>query len=131
MNTPSSLIAPVIRQTEKKSLLVLAGEVRTLTESARAGRLKPEEYSGGTFTISNLGMHGVTSLYPIVSPPQSCIMGVGAVEERPVVRDHALTIGVVTTCTLSADHRAIDGATGAEFLAAFRQLIENTWSLII
>jgi pyruvate dehydrogenase E2 component (dihydrolipoyllysine-residue acetyltransferase) len=131
INTPSGLIAPVIRQVEQKSLLMIAHEVRALSERARAGRLKPEEYAGGTFTISNLGMYGVTSIYPIINPPQSCILGVGAVEERPVVRDHAVGVGSMMTCTLSADHRAIDGATGAEFLAAFRQLIEDPWGLVL
>jgi pyruvate dehydrogenase E2 component (dihydrolipoamide acetyltransferase) len=131
VNTPSGLIAPIIRQAEQKSLVTIAREMRTLTEAARSGRLKPEDYSGGTFTISNLGMNGVTSLYPIINPPQSCILGVGAMEERPVVRNHALTVGLVMTCTLSADHRAIDGATGAEFLAAFRQLIEDPWALVL
>jgi pyruvate dehydrogenase E2 component (dihydrolipoamide acetyltransferase) len=131
INTPSGLIAPVIRQVEQKSLLMIAHEVRALSERARAGRLKPEEYSGGTFTISNLGMYGVTSIYPIINPPQSCILGVGAIEERPVVRDHAVGVGSMMTCTLSADHRAIDGATGAEFLAAFRKLIEDPWALVL
>jgi pyruvate dehydrogenase E2 component (dihydrolipoamide acetyltransferase) len=110
---------------------MIAHEVRVLSERARAGGLKPEEYAGGTFTISNLGMYGVTSIYPIINPPQSCILGVGAIEERPVVRDHAVGVGSMMTCTLSADHRAIDGATGAEFLAAFRRLIEDPWALVL
>jgi pyruvate dehydrogenase E2 component (dihydrolipoamide acetyltransferase) len=131
INTPSGLIAPVIREVEQKSLLMIAHEVRVLSERARAGGLKPEEYAGGTFTISNLGMYGVTSIYPIINPPQSCILGVGAIEERPVVRDHAVGVGSMMTCTLSADHRAIDGATGAEFLAAFRRLIEDPWALVL
>jgi pyruvate dehydrogenase E2 component (dihydrolipoamide acetyltransferase) len=131
VNTPSGLIAPIVRQAERKSLLMIAREVQILADRARDGGLKPEEYSGGTFTISNLGMYGVTSLYPIINPPQSCILGVGALEERPVVRDHALAVGAVMTCTLSADHRAIDGVAGAEFLAAFRQLIEDPWALFL
>jgi pyruvate dehydrogenase E2 component (dihydrolipoamide acetyltransferase) len=131
VNTRSGLIAPIVRQAEQKSLRIIAREVEALAARARDGRLKPEDYSGGTFTISNLGMYGVTSLYPIINPPQSCILGIGALEERPVVRDHALAVGAVMTCTLSADHRAVDGVAGAEFLAAFRQLIEDPWALFL
>lgn len=80
-----------------------------------SGQLKPQEYAGGTFTISNLGMYGVTSIYPIINPPQSCILGIGAVQ-RAVVRDQVIVVGSVMTRTLSADHRVIDGATGAELL---------------
>lgn len=131
IDTPSGLIAPVIRQAERKSVLAIAREMRALADRARAGKLKPEEYSGGTFTLSNLGMYGVGRIYPIINPPQSCILGVGAVEERPVVRDRAVVPGLVMTCTLSADHRAIDGAAGAEFLGTFRRLIENPWGLVL
>jgi pyruvate dehydrogenase E2 component (dihydrolipoamide acetyltransferase) len=131
VNTPNGLIAPVIRNAETKSISVLNQEMRVLAERARAGRLRPEDYSGGTCTVSNLGMFGVTSLYPIVNPPQTCILGLGAIEERPIVRDHALGVGQMMTCTLSADHRALDGAVAAEFLAAFRQLIEDPWSLLL
>jgi len=81
--------------------------------------------------VSNLGMYGVTSLYPIINPPQACILGTGAIEERPVVREHAVAVGLMMTSTLSADHRALDGATGAEFLAAFRDLVEDPWSLLL
>lgn len=131
VNTPSGLIAPVIRNAHEKSVTVLNQELRDLAERARGGRLRPEDYSGGTCTVSNLGMYGISSLYPIVNPPQTCILGLGAVEERPVVRDHALAVGLVMTCTLSADHRALDGAVGAELLGAFRQLIEDPWSLLL
>jgi pyruvate dehydrogenase E2 component (dihydrolipoamide acetyltransferase) len=131
VNTPSGLIAPIIRNAEAKSISALNQEMRALAERARVGRLKPEDYSGGTCTVSNLGMFGITSLYPIINPPQTCILGLGAIEERPVVRDHAVGVGLMMTCTLSADHRALDGAVGAEFLAAFRQLIEDPWSLLL
>lgn len=131
VNTPSGLIAPVIRNAQEKSVPALNRELRELAERARDGRLRPEDYSGGTCTVSNLGMFGITSLYPIVNPPQTCILGLGAVEQRPVVRDHALAVGLVMTATLSADHRALDGAVGAEFLAAFRQLVEDPWSLLL
>ena len=131
VNTPSGLIAPVVRAADTKSVAVLNRELRELAERARNGKLKPEDYSGGTCTISNLGMFGVTSLYPIVNPPQACILGLGAVEERPVVRNHELAVGRMMTCTLSADHRALDGAIGAEFIAAFRQYIEDPWLLLL
>ncbi|MDP7692551.1 MAG: 2-oxo acid dehydrogenase subunit E2 [Vicinamibacterales bacterium] len=87
--------------------------------------MTPEEYSGGTFTISNLGMYGVESLYAIVNPPQSCILGVGAAVKRPIVADDAVTVGTRMAFTLSADHRVIDGAVGAELLAALRSFIEQ------
>ncbi len=131
VNTPSGLIAPVLRRAEAKSLATIAEELRDLAERARTMKLKPDDYAGGSFTISNLGMFGVTGLYPIINPPQSCILGVGALEARPVVRDGAVVVGTMMTATLAADHRAIDGATGAQFLAAFRQFIEDPWALVV
>lgn len=131
VNTPAGLIAPVIRGADEKALVALAREMRTASELARAGTLKPDDYAGGTFTISNLGMYGVSGLYAIINPPQTCILGIGAVEQRPVVREQAVVAGTMMTCTLSADHRALDGATGAELLAAFRELIEDPWALIL
>jgi pyruvate dehydrogenase E2 component (dihydrolipoamide acetyltransferase) len=131
VNTPSGLIAPVVRSVETKTVAAINREIRDLAERARAGKLKPEDYTGGTCTVSNLGMFGITSLYPIINPPQTCILGVGAIEERAVVRDHALAVGLMMTCTLAADHRALDGATGAEFLAAFRHFAEDPWLLLL
>ena len=130
VNTPSGLVAPILRRAETKSLATIAEELRSLAERGRNGRLRPDDYAGGSFTVSNLGMFGVTSLYPIINPPQSCILGIGALEARPVVREGALAVGTVMTCTLSADHRAMDGAAGAAFLAAFRQLIEHPIALV-
>jgi pyruvate dehydrogenase E2 component (dihydrolipoamide acetyltransferase) len=131
VNTPAGLVAPVIRKADEKAVAVLNGEMRDLAERARAGRLRPDDYAGGTCTVSNLGMFGITSLYPIVNPPQACILGIGAVEERPVVRDHRIEAGMMVTATLSADHRVVDGATGAELLGAFRELIEDPWLLLL
>jgi pyruvate dehydrogenase E2 component (dihydrolipoamide acetyltransferase) len=131
VNTPSGLMAPIVRSVDEKTLVHINREVRALAERARAGRLQPDDYSGGTCTVSNLGMFGVTSLYPIINPPQTCILGIGAIEERPVVRDHAVVVGLVMTCTLSADHRALDGAIGAKFLAAFRGFLEDPWTLVL
>lgn len=131
VNTPQGLIAPVVRDADTTSVVALNRQIKALAEKARAGKLTPAEYSGGTCTVSNLGMFGVTSLYPIINPPQACIVGLGAIEERPVVRDHALAVGMVMTATLAADHRVLDGATGAELLAAFRQLVEDPLLLLL
>ena len=123
--TPAGLVTPVVRDAGAKALAAVAAELRDLTARARAGRLLPSEYAGGTFTISNLGMFGVSRLYPILNPPQSCILGIGAVESRPVVRDGEVRAGRTMAVTLSADHRAIDGATGATFLRELRAIIEH------
>ncbi len=129
VNTPNGLVAPVIRDADQKSLAAISSELRALSERARDGQLNPDEYAGGTFTISNLGMFEVTSLYAIVNPPQSCILGVGAVTSRPVVHDGAIEVGQTATLTLSADHRVLDGAAGGEFLRAVRRLLESPESL--
>ena len=125
VTTPAGLLTPVVRAADTKSLAEIAAELRRLAADARVGRLQPAHYQGGTCTISNLGMYGVSSLYAILNPPQSCILGVGAIAERPVVRDGAVAVGSMMTVTLSADHRAIDGATGAELLRALKALIED------
>ena len=124
VTTPGGLVTPVVRAADAKPLAEIAAELRRLAADARAGRLQPADYQGGTSTISNLGMYGVSSLYAILNPPQSCILGVGAVTERPVVRDGAVVVGSMMTVTLSADHRAIDGATGAELLRALKARLE-------
>lgn len=125
VTTPAGLLTPVVRAANTRSLAEIAAELRRLTADARAGRLQPADYQGGTCTISNLGMYGVSSLYAILNPPQSCILGVGAIAEQPVVRDGAVAVGAMLTVTLSADHRAIDGATGAELLRALKALLED------
>ena len=125
VTTPRGLVTPVVRAADAKPLTEIASELRRLAADARAGRLQPADYQGGTCTISNLGMYGVSSLYAILNPPQSCILGVGAVTERPVVRDGAVAVGSTMAVTLSADHRAIDGATGAELLRALKTLLED------
>lgn len=125
VETPAGLITPIVRAADTKNLAAISRELKALTRRAKEGRLEPEEYSGGTFTVSNLGMYGVESLYAIVNPPQSCILGVGAAKQRPVVQNGELSVGTVITCTLSADHRTIDGTTGAALLEEFRSLIEE------
>jgi pyruvate dehydrogenase E2 component (dihydrolipoamide acetyltransferase) len=129
--TPAGLITPIVREADRKGIGVISRELKALAERARSGQLMPAEYTGGTFTVTNLGMYGIQSLYAIVNPPQSCILGVGAVGQRPVVRAGQLAVGSVMTCTLSADHRAIDGAMGAELLAEFRRMIEEPLLLLV
>ncbi len=118
--TDGGLVTPVIRDADQKGLTSLAEEVKNLAGLARDGKLKPEQYQGGTATISNLGMYGIESVYPILNPPQACILGVGAAEEQAVVVDGELQVGRVASLTLAADHRAVDGAVGAQLLASVR-----------
>lgn len=125
VDTPSGLITPIIRQVERKGLREISRELKTLSARAREGALSPEEYTGGTFTVSNLGMYGVDSLYAIVNPPQSCILGVGAAWRRPIATAGGVDVGTIATCTLSADHRVIDGVAGAKLLGALRKFIEE------
>ena len=127
---PDGLITPVVREADRLGLHDLAAQLRELVERARAGRLEPREYSGG-FNVSNLGMYGITAVWPIVNPPHACILGLGAIEKVPVVRDGAVVPGSQMTATLSADHRAVDGAIGAQLLAAFRRYIEHPLEMML
>jgi len=113
------------------SLGTLSGEMRSLAARARAGRLKPEEYQGGGFSVSNLGMYGVKSFSAIINPPQSCILAVGAAERRPVGRGEQIVLAEVMSLTLSVDHRSVDGALGAELLAAIKAGIEQPLGLLL
>ncbi len=128
---PNGLITPVIRGAEGKGLAEISNEMKALAEKARAGKLTPEEYQGGTVSVSNLGMYGVRDFAAVINPPQGCILAVGAGEQRPVVKDGALAIATVMSCTLSVDHRVVDGAVGAEFLGAFKQLIEDPVTMLL
>ncbi len=128
---PNGLITPVLRNADQKSLGRISAEMKELGTRARESRLRPDEYQGGGFTISNLGMYGIREFSAIINPPQACILAVGASEQRPVVRNGALAVATMMTCTLSVDHRAVDGALGAEFLAAFRKLIEAPITLVL
>lgn len=125
------LITPVIRQAETKGLVDISREMKELAARAREGKLKPEEFQGGTFSLSNLGMYGITQFSAIINPPQGCILAVGVGEERPVVRGGLLTTAMMMTCTLSVDHRVVDGAVGANFLKAFKELVENPVMMIL
>ena len=128
---PQGLVAPVVRGADGKGLGAIARETRALAARAREGRLAPDEYSGGTFTVSNLGMYGVESLYAIVNPPQSCILGVGAATRRPVADGDGVGVGTVMACTLSADHRVIDGAAGARLLDAIGSRLEQPGLMLL
>lgn len=119
------LITPVVKDAGSLGLAEISKQVAQLAEKARAGKLAPEEYQGGTFSVSNLGMYGIKQFEAVINPPQACILAVGAGEQRPVVKDGALAVATVMTVTLSCDHRAVDGAVGAEFLQAFKRLIED------
>ncbi|WP_085902117.1 pyruvate dehydrogenase complex dihydrolipoamide acetyltransferase [Kiloniella majae] len=129
--TPSGLITPIIKAAQNKGLGIISEEMKDLAGRARDGKLKPEEYQGGTFSISNLGMFGIKDFSAIINPPQGCILAVGAGEQRPVVKDGALAIATVMTCTLSVDHRVVDGAVGAEYMAAFKALIQEPLSMLL
>ncbi len=128
--TDNGLITPVIKAAETKSLAQISKEMRDLGTRARAGKLKPEEYQGGTFSVSNLGMFGIKQFEAIINPPQACILAVGAGEQRAIVRDGKIEVATMMSCTLSVDHRAVDGALGAVYLQAFQALIENPFGLI-
>jgi pyruvate dehydrogenase E2 component (dihydrolipoamide acetyltransferase) len=125
------LITPIVRSAETKGVAAIAREMKDLAERARARKLKPEEYQGGTFSISNLGMFGINSFASILNEPQGAILSVGAGEKRPVVRGDQLAIATVMTVTLTCDHRVVDGAIGARWLAAFKALVEDPITMIV
>jgi len=125
------LITPIVKDAASKSLATLSNEVKELAGRARDGKLMPEEFQGGTFTISNLGMFGVKGFNSIINPPQGGILSVGAGEQRPVVKNGELTIATVMTLTLAVDHRCIDGATGAAFIKELKSVIENPIALML
>jgi pyruvate dehydrogenase E2 component (dihydrolipoamide acetyltransferase) len=129
--TPTGLITPIIKKAETKGLATISSEMKDLAVRARDGKLKPEEFQGGSFSISNLGMFGVKEFAAIINPPQACILAVGAGEQRAVVRKGALAIANVMTVTLSVDHRVVDGAVGAEFLAEFKKIVEDPIKLVL
>ncbi|HYZ62094.1 MAG TPA: 2-oxo acid dehydrogenase subunit E2, partial [Acetobacteraceae bacterium] len=131
VSLPEGLITPIIRQADRKGLATISNEMKDLGARAKSGKLKPEEFQGGTFSISNLGMFGTKQFTAIINPPQAAILAVGAGEKRPVVRDGELAVATVMTCTLSVDHRVADGALGAEWMAAFKSIIEDPLSLML
>jgi pyruvate dehydrogenase E2 component (dihydrolipoamide acetyltransferase) len=125
------LITPVIRSADQKSLSQIAGEVRELAERARSRKLKPEEYTGATFSVSNLGMFGIDEFTAVINPPEGGILAIGAATAKPVVRDNEIVIRQVMRVTMSCDHRVIDGATGAKFLQTVKKILENPLYLVV
>ncbi len=122
---PGGLLTPVVRNCEKKSIAEISNEASALVAKARSKRLRPHEGSGGSFTLTNLGSYGIEQFAAILNPPQALILAVGAIRETPVVRDGGLSIGKRMKMTLSCDHRVLDGATAAVFLAELKGLLEN------
>ena len=125
------LITPIVKAADRKRLAAIANETKDLAARARTGKLKLEEFQGGTFSISNLGMFGVRDFAAVINPPHGGILAVGAGEQRPVVKNGALAVATVMSCTLSCDHRAVDGAVGAQFLAAFKKLVEDPLTMLL
>ncbi|WP_419234684.1 pyruvate dehydrogenase complex dihydrolipoamide acetyltransferase [Rickettsia endosymbiont of Nabis limbatus] len=121
----NGLVTPIIRNANQKNIIELSSEMKGLIKKARENKLTPEEFQGGGFTISNLGMYGIKNFNAIINPPQSCIMGVGSSSKRALVKNDQISIATIMDVTLSADHRVVDGAVGAEFLAAFKRFIES------
>jgi pyruvate dehydrogenase E2 component (dihydrolipoamide acetyltransferase) len=131
VSTPTGLITPIIRKADTKGLSAISNEMKDLANRAKANKLKPEEFQGGGFSISNMGMYGVRDFSAIINPPQAGILAVAAGEKRPVVKDGALAIATVMSCTLSVDHRVIDGALAAEFMQALKGVVEDPLSLML
>ena len=131
VSIPGGLITPVVRGAEAKTLSAISNEMRDFGARAKARKLKPDEYQGGTSAISNLGMYGIKHFEAVINPPQSSIIAVGAAEKRVVVKNDAPAIATVMSATISADHRAIDGALGAELISAFKVLIENPMGMLV
>jgi pyruvate dehydrogenase E2 component (dihydrolipoamide acetyltransferase) len=125
------LITPIVRAADQKSLSEIAAEVRDLAERARHRKLKPEEYLGASFSVSNLGMFGIDEFTAIINPPEAAILAVGAMSHKPVVRNNELVIRQMMRVTMSCDHRVVDGATGAKFLQTFKKILENPLFLVV
>ena len=131
VSVEGGLITPIVRYADFKSIAEISLEVKELAKKARAGKLKPEEYKGGSFTISNLGMYGVSEFIAVINPPQSSILAIAGVQERPVVRSGSIVIGHTINLTLSCDHRVVDGAMAAEYLATLKKYLEHPSLLLI
>ena len=128
---PGGLITPIVRRAETKSLSVISNEMKDFAARARVRKLKPEEYQGGTTAVSNLGMYGIKHFTAVINPPHATILAVGAGEERAIVRNGKIEVATMMSATLSCDHRAVDGALGAELLGAFKRLIENPVMMVV
>ncbi|HEX5421509.1 MAG TPA: 2-oxo acid dehydrogenase subunit E2, partial [Gammaproteobacteria bacterium] len=128
---PFGLITPIVFRAEEKGLAEISNEVKTLAAKAREKKLKPAEYEGGSFAVSNLGMFGIKDFTAVINPPQAAILAVGAGEERPVAVNGKIELATVMTVTMSCDHRVIDGARGAQFLQSFKRFIEEPASMLL
>src|SRR5437763_12584944 len=128
---PGVLLTPFIPKAETKTLSTISNEMKDFAARARARKLKPEEYQGGSTAISNLGMYGIKDFAAVINPPHATILAVGTGEERAVVRKGVIAVANQMTLTLSTDHRAVDGALGAQFMAAFKALIENPVMMVV
>lgn len=128
---PEGLITPIIRNADYKTIVEISQEMKDLASKARAGELKPEQFQGGTISVSNLGMYGVKNFSPIVNPPQACILGVGAGMQQPFVKEGLLSVATVMNLTLSVDHRVVDGSVGAELLSVIKETLEQPISLMM
>ena len=131
VSIPDGLITPILRRADQKGLAALSNEMKGLIERAKAGKLKPEEFQGGGFSISNMGMYGVSEFAAVINPPQAAILAVAAGQQRAVVKDGQLAVATMMTCTLSVDHRAVDGALAAEWLGAFKSVVEDPLGLML
>ncbi|HZO45193.1 MAG TPA: pyruvate dehydrogenase complex dihydrolipoamide acetyltransferase [Xanthobacteraceae bacterium] len=131
VSIPGGLITPIVRHAETKSLSVISNEMKDYAGRARAKKLKPEEYQGGSSAVSNLGMYGIKDFAAVINPPHATILAVGVGEERPIVKDGKIEAAWIMSVTLSTDHRAVDGALGAEMLGAFKNLIENPVMMVV
>ncbi|PTE11804.1 pyruvate dehydrogenase complex dihydrolipoamide acetyltransferase [Mesorhizobium helmanticense] len=131
VSIPGGLITPIIRRADEKTLSTISNEMKDLASRARSRKLKPEEYQGGTTAVSNLGMFGIKDFAAVINPPHATILAVGAGEERAVVKNGEIKIATIMSVTLSTDHRAVDGALGAELLVAFKRMIENPMGMLV
>ena len=128
---PDGLVTPVVRSADQLGVAEIARTVRDLAARAKDKKLKPEEMTNGTFSVSNLGMFGIEEFSAVINPPEGAILAVGALREEPVVKDGALAIGQRMRFTMSCDHRVVDGALGARWLAAFKALVERPLTMLI
>ena len=131
VSIPGGLITPIVRNAETKGLAAISNEMKDYAARARARKLKPDEYQGGSSAVSNLGMFGIKNFAAVINPPHATILAVGAGEQRVVVKKGAPAVATVMSVTLSTDHRAVDGALGAELLSAFQKLIENPMGMLV
>ena len=125
------LLVPVVRNADRKGMSEINQEVKSMAGLARERKLQPQQMSGNTFTISNLGMFDISEFTAIINPPDACILAVGSIAQKPIVKDGQLAVGNVMKLTLSCDHRVVDGATGAKFLATLKGYLENPLSILI